>query len=63
MGIPGKIILLTVLVSVSLFAPGIAFCLDQQRQMEFDRIFKLNKADLTREAALLLNKKNPAWQN
>jgi hypothetical protein len=59
MGIPGKIILLTVLVTVSLFVPGIAFCLDQQRQMEFDRIFKLNIADLTREAALLLNKKYP----
>lgn len=59
MGIAGKIVLLTVLVSVSLFAPGIAFCLDEQRQMEFDRIFKLNIADLTREAALLLNKKYP----
>jgi hypothetical protein len=57
MGIPDKIILLTVLVTVSLFVPGIAFCLDEQQQMEFNRVLKLNIADLTSEAALVVPEK------
>lgn len=54
-----KIIFLTVLISVSLFTPGVAFCLDEHQQTEFDRILQLKIADLAREAGLLLKKKYP----
>lgn len=55
------------LIAVCLFASFAAAAMDERQQQEFDRIAGLKMADLTREAAALLEKKYPdedwdAWK-
>jgi len=54
----GKI-LITALAFLALLAPLAAIAMDERQQQEFDRITSLKMADLTREAAALLEKKYP----